>query len=38
VFSTGEGERVASVEHIPDENGGNGEEGMVENGSDLPPE
>jgi DNA gyrase subunit A len=22
VFSTGEGERVVSVEHIPDENGG----------------
>jgi DNA gyrase subunit A len=32
VFSTAEGERVVSVEHIPDENGGeeNGAEGAVE--------
>jgi hypothetical protein len=28
VFSTGEGERVVSVEHIPDENGG--DEGAAE--------
>jgi DNA gyrase subunit A len=32
VFSTGEGERVVSVEHIPDENGGD------ENGTDDAPE
>jgi hypothetical protein len=32
VFSTGEGERVVSVEHIPDENGGD------ENGTDEAPE
>jgi len=36
VFSTGVGERVVSVEHIPDENGG--EEASTENGNDLPPE
>jgi DNA gyrase subunit A len=35
VFSTGEGERVVSVEHIPEENGG--EEGAVEGANDLPP-
>jgi len=36
VFSTGDGEWVVSVEHIPDENGG--EEASAENGNDLPPE
>ncbi len=36
VFSTGEGERVVSVEHIPDENGG--AEVVAEEGNDLPPE
>jgi DNA gyrase subunit A len=35
VFSTGEGERVVSVEHIPEENGG--EEGAVEGANNLPP-
>jgi DNA gyrase subunit A len=35
VFSTGDGERVVSVEHIPDENGG--VEVSAENGDDLPP-
>jgi DNA gyrase subunit A len=36
VFSTSEGERVVSVEHIPDENGG--AEIVAEEGNDFPPE
>jgi DNA gyrase subunit A len=35
VFSTAEGERVVSVEHIPDENGDNGgENGGEEHAAD----
>jgi hypothetical protein len=37
VFSTGEGERVVSVEHIPDENGGE-ENGDDSGGDDVGEE
>ena len=37
VFSTAEGERVVSVEHIPDENGGEGEDEVRRRGARVAP-